>query len=417
MRFLALAANGLTGVNGLQGVNGLSSVNGVGAPDGFTAPNGIDGSDKAWNAFLRPDQFSQSSLGDNWINTELLGSDGVGGDLTELGIEDNILDNRFITEDLKAALCQEEENTNGELTFRTYFATLIELGWPRNAKLHVCCAEPAGASAASPCLDPDFVFTSDTPELNGFEELAFAPHFLTEKFEAGQQEALTAALIAKFNTQGKHLVMDLTGRFDLGAAGQRFIAGRKPGFGTYLGNSWGNAFLDCAGEDKDNVLCKASTEEERDIGRDPKYFNLPMFTCSSNNDYPTFESGKACFSKNMQTNIEDGCDFVAAAGPCDHVCVAGFCGVNEVPLEDHGTTNVLYVYLADYDDTSAASSMTTAFIVTICLFAVFLIAVTARAVASKRKSAGTTDVVATMKEDDSTIAKDEESLSEPAYEI
>jgi len=116
----------------------------------------------------------------------------------------------------------------------------------------------------------------------------------------------------------------------------------------------------------------------------------------------------------MQTNIEDGCGFVAAVGPCDRVCVAGSCGVNEVPLEGHGTTNVLYVYLADYD--GGASSMTMAFIVTICLFAVFLIAVAARVVVSRRKSSGTAGVVAAMKVDVCTTSK-EESLSEPAYKI
>jgi hypothetical protein len=75
-----------------------------------------------------------------------------------------------------------------------------------------------------------------------------------------------------------------------------------------------------------------------------------MFTCSGGSDYPTRESGKACFSKDMETNEEDGCGMVASVGLCDRVCVAGFCGVNDPPLEYRGSTNVLYVYLKEYDD-------------------------------------------------------------------
>jgi len=40
-----------------------------------------------------------------------------------------------------------------------------------------------------------------------------APHFLTDRFAPGEQEALTAAVIAEFNVLGKHVVMDLHGRF------------------------------------------------------------------------------------------------------------------------------------------------------------------------------------------------------------
>jgi hypothetical protein len=63
-----------------------------------------------------------------------------------------------------------------------------------------------------------------------------------------------------------------------------------------------------------------------------------MFTCSGGSTYPTRESGKACFSKDMATNEEDGCGFVASAGTCDRVCESGFCGVNDPPLEHRGTT-------------------------------------------------------------------------------
>ena len=128
---------------------------------------------------------------------------------------------------------------------------------------------------------------------------------------------MTAALIAKFNTLGKSLIMDLTGLFNLGLAGTRFVGGKEPGFDYYLGNAWGNMFLDCSNTDSDDVLCKASTESDRFIGRDPQYYNLPMFTCTGQSDFPTAESGKACFSQDMETNVRDGCDWVSAVGPCD----------------------------------------------------------------------------------------------------
>ena len=132
-------------------------------------------------------------------------------------------------------------------------------------------------------------------------------------------------------------------------AGTRFFAGKVPEFDYYLGNAWGNAFLDCDGDDRDDVLCQASVENDRIIGRDPQFFGIPMFTCSGESDYPTRESGKACFSKDMETNKADGCGFVASVGPCSRVCVGGFCGANDPPLEYRGTTNVLYVYLKKYE--------------------------------------------------------------------
>jgi hypothetical protein len=180
-----------------------------------------------------------------------------------------------------------------------------------------------------------------------------APHFLTEKFESGQQEALTAAVIAKINTQGQHLVMDLTGRFDLGAADTRFISGKNPSFPNFLGNAWGNMFLDCFGNDAHHVLCQASKEEDCKLGRDSQFQGAPIFTCFGQSSYPTKESGKACFSKDMATNDQDGCGFVAAVGPCDEVCVGGFCGVNMPPLEGRGTTNVLYIYMGEFPSTES----------------------------------------------------------------
>ena len=134
-------------------------------------------------------------------------------------------------------------------------------------------------------------------------------------------------------------------------AGTRFFAGRVPEYDYYLGNAWGNAFLDCDGDDRDDVLCQASVENDRTIGRNPLFFGIPMFTCSGESDYPTRESGKACFSKDMETNEADGCGFVASVGPCSRVCVGGFCGANDPPLEYRGTTNVLYVYMKEYEGT------------------------------------------------------------------
>jgi hypothetical protein len=117
-----------------------------------------------------------------------------------------------------------------------------------------------------------------------------------------------------------------------------------------LGNAWGNAFLDCLGDDQDNVLCQASKEEDRTLGRASQFFGVPMFTCSGESGYPTRASGKSCFSSDMAENERDGCGLVAAVGPCDRVCVGGLCGVNDPPLEDRGTTNVLYVFVKEYDD-------------------------------------------------------------------
>ena len=81
-----------------------------------------------------------------------------------------------------------------------------------------------------------------------------------------------------------------------------------------------------------------------------------MFTCDGQSGYPTTESGKSCFSKDMATNVLDGCDWVSAVGPCNQVCVGGFCGVNDPPLEYRGTTNVLYIYMSEYSTTKDGSN-------------------------------------------------------------
>jgi hypothetical protein len=126
------------------------------------------------------------------------------------------------------------------------------------------------------------------------------------------------------------------------------MAGKEPGFDYYLGSSWGNAFLDCYGPDADHALCEASREEDRSVGRDADFFGLPLFACNGGSGYPTRESGKACFSEDMATNERDGCGMVASVGTCDRVCVAGFCGANDPPLESRGTTNVLSIYMREY---------------------------------------------------------------------
>lgn len=203
MRILTLALNGFRGMQGFRGLQGYQMGN----------TNVTDG----WNSLFTPDRFSQKELGGNWIDPDLLGPLGV-GDLNISGIvwADNTLDNRHIPEALHSMLCGHGISDNETAAFREYFSVLIELAWPRNAELRVCCSEAAGWSATAECLTPDHTFSSNTPEMEGFEPPAFAPHFLTEMFEARQQEALTAMLIPKINVLGKHLELDIHGILDLG---------------------------------------------------------------------------------------------------------------------------------------------------------------------------------------------------------
>jgi len=221
---------------------------------------------------------------------------------------------------------------------------LIGLAWPLNAELWLCCTEEQ--DPGSPCLKPDYRFTARSTQS---DELALAPHFLTVLFGPEQQQALTAGLIAKLNVHGTELYMELAGRLDLGAAGTCFIPREFPEkFPHELGQAWGNMFLDCLGDDAEDVLCQASVEEDREIGRDPAYHSIAMFTCSGHQgNYPVAEMGKACFSEDMESSDRDGCGLVAATGSCEQVCVAGFCGINKPPVEGRGTTNVLYVYMGD----------------------------------------------------------------------
>jgi hypothetical protein len=116
-----------------------------------------------------------------------------------------MLDNRHIHDELKTMLCLDD---NGELTFQEYFSILIAMAWRINAELWVCCSDPAGARAVQAYFDPDHIYTGQ-PKIEGVDSLVLAPHFLTDRFELGQKDAVTAALIAKFNVLGKHLVMEL----------------------------------------------------------------------------------------------------------------------------------------------------------------------------------------------------------------
>jgi hypothetical protein len=216
-----IAANGLMSMNGLISVNGLATVNGLGTINGLPTVNGlpttngiptINGETTSnpimkWNALFRPSRFSAAELGSNWI-------EGANGTMTNR----ISWDNRHIHEELKEMLCEKNDandNKNGATSFQVYFSTLLELAWPPNATLSVCCDRPTGANATAACDAPNVRFDSRTDDT--YPLPVWAPHFLTDQFAPGEQEALTAAVIAEFNVLGKHVVMDLHGRFDLGA--------------------------------------------------------------------------------------------------------------------------------------------------------------------------------------------------------
>ena len=225
--------NGWPGMNGIQGPNGLSARNGVLSPNGLTTVNGLNTLQglptvnglsnlngltslyTEWNALFRPSRFSSAELGSNWFDASLLfGENATSSSSSNPPAAAVVWDNRHIHEDLKQMLClneEDEDETDGY--FRTYFTTLIELAWPEHFHLHVCCDMPSSANATLPCAEPDWQFNS---HVDGYEPIVLAPHFLTDQFGPGQQEGLTAALIAEFNVLGKHLEMDLLGHFDLG---------------------------------------------------------------------------------------------------------------------------------------------------------------------------------------------------------
>lgn len=219
------ATNGLPASNGLTSLNGLPATNGRPTKNGLTSVNGSNSSSPSqggWNSLFVPYQYSKTQLAsNNWIDPELLGPEGVGNLENFTSIQNNTLDNRHIPEELKMMICTSsmDDNNEDETSFMEYFLTLIRLAWPSNTELWICCNDPAGINAVSSCTEPDYKFNSIEA---GFPSPVFAPHFLTEKFERGQQEALTAALIAEFNTVGQHILMDIHGRFDLGM-GMYFI--------------------------------------------------------------------------------------------------------------------------------------------------------------------------------------------------
>lgn len=245
--------------------------------------------------------------------------------------------------------------------------------------MHVCCHEPAGINATSPCEEPDYIFATSYVDIDGesVPPAGLAPHFLTMQFGEGQQELLTASLIAKLNVHGQKLSMELTGVWDLGDAGTRFEPREMPDeYPHYLGAAWGNVFLECDGEDADHVLCQASMEKDTIIGRDAIYFGTPMFSCNGDQDnglFPVHESFKSCFSEGMESREANGCALVAAAGPCNEVCVAGFCGVNNPPIENRVTRNVIHVYLSDYDSSQDSKNLDPAVISVISVLSFVLL--------------------------------------------
>jgi hypothetical protein len=297
---------------------------------------------------LAPSQFSSDILGSNWINPEDLGPAGVVGSL----------DNRHVNAGLKEKLCLESDDQEGGENFREAFQVLINFAWTPGAELRICCDDPVGKNATSACNDPDLIFAADPGVLHASEATpGLAPHFLTEGFGVGQQEALSAAFIAKINVYGKKLANEWVGRFDLGLAGTKIWAREFPEeFPHAIGAAWGNMFLDCLGQDSGHGLCQESIQAASKVGRDPSFDGIPLFTCSHVNNYPISEAGKACFSSNMELSVEGGCGFMATGGSCDEVCVGGFCGINKPPVADLGTTNVLYVYMSDYQDDSSAAT-------------------------------------------------------------
>jgi hypothetical protein len=139
---------------------------------------------------------------------------------------------------LKEMLCEKNnanDSNNGATPFQVYFSTLLELAWPPNATLSVCCDRPTGANATAACDAPDVRFDSRTDD--AYPLPVWAPHLLTDQFAPGEQEALTAAVIAEFNGLGKHVVMDLHGRFDLGEGTYKDIVGCGCAFVASFGHS------------------------------------------------------------------------------------------------------------------------------------------------------------------------------------
>jgi hypothetical protein len=190
----------------------------------------------------------------------------------------------------------------------------------------------------------------------------------------------------------------------------RFFAENLPGFDTHVGNAWGNAFLDCNGNDQNDILCQASNEGDRFIGRASPFFGLPMFTCSGDGRYSTRASGMSCFSSDMEQNERDGCGWVAAVGSCDRVCVGGFCGVHVPPLEYRGSTNVLYVYVKKYDNERITEGFVWKTVVSVLLVLILLAYLTF--IWKRKNMKHTSDVVATNKFQNEVTDEESESSNE-----
>ena len=264
------------------------------------------------------------------------------------GVADQILTEDYLHPDLVDVLCgrssqEDEQNDKYSEYFHGYLTAVLDVAWPSSTELHVCCA--------GECTFTDPLLAENEYVFRGGESAVLAPHFLTPFFDDGQQEALTAGFIAKLNTQELVLEQDVAGTFQLGGpAADVFMVRKDPEeYKHFLGATWGNMFLDCLDNDRGHVLCDASLENDRQIGRDEQFRTMPMFTCNGGSTYPLDESGKSCFHTDMTSNDENGCGAVAATGRCDQVCLSGVCGVNIPPRVGLGTSNILYVYMKDFE--------------------------------------------------------------------
>ncbi|KAG7362067.1 hypothetical protein IV203_025733 [Nitzschia inconspicua] len=298
---------------------------------------------EAFLSLLRPEHFTVDVLGDaNFLHSTILGSKGV---------EDLLLDNRHIHRTLKEFLCLKEEDF-----FRDYFETLINMAWPDTTRLLVCCSQETGKDTTETCDKPDYVFGSRAKQVNGesVSPLTLAPHFLTSAFEDRQQEMLTAAFIAStLSFNGESVAVGLSGIWDLGPAGTRFVPRDMPDVYTHeLGAAWGNMFLDCASRDKDHFMCQDAIEQFDVDGLDPMHHGVPMFTCSDSKVDGTSSLegwGNSCFTQDSESTDDNGCGFVRAVGRCSEVCFLGHCGMSRPPREGRVLENVIQVYLSSHD--------------------------------------------------------------------
>jgi hypothetical protein len=102
VRLLREALNGLMTANGYGVKNGHSIINGQ-----LLSSSGGPSTVVGWNVYFRPEKYSVDVLKGNWIDSNLLGLDGVGNLSSLPGIQENIIDNRFIPDDLKTMYVKE----------------------------------------------------------------------------------------------------------------------------------------------------------------------------------------------------------------------------------------------------------------------------------------------------------------------